>query len=140
MHVCTLNHSVVSNSLQPHEQQPTRLLCSWDFSRQEYQSGLPFLSPEDIPTPGIKLAPSVSPALAGGFFMLCTHTHTHTHTHRYCLFSHSVMSDSLRPYGLQPIRLLCPWDFKSKNIGLGCHFLELLKMDIDTEMREENWP
>ena len=24
--------------------------------------------------------------------------------------SHSVMSDSLRPHGLQPARLLCPWD------------------------------
>ena len=25
--------------------------------------------------------------------------------------SNSVMSDSLRPYGLQPARLLCPWGF-----------------------------
>ena len=37
---------------------------SMGFSRQEYWSGLPFLSP-DLPNPGIK--PS-SPALAGGFF------------------------------------------------------------------------
>ena len=27
-----------------------------------------------------------------------------------CVFNHSVMSDSFRPYGLQPARLLCPWD------------------------------
>ena len=33
------------------------------------------------------------------------------------------MSDSLRPHGLWPSRLLCPWDFPGKNIGLGCHFL-----------------
>ena len=26
-------------------------------------------------------------------------------------FSHSVVSDSLQPYGLQPTRLLCPWGF-----------------------------
>ena len=39
---------------------------SMRFSRQEYWSGLPFPSPEDLPNPGIK--PS-SPALAGG---LCT--------------------------------------------------------------------
>ena len=26
------------------------------------------------------------------------------------LFSHLVMSNSLRPYGLLPARLLCPWD------------------------------
>ena len=37
--------------------------------------------------------------------------------------SHSVMSDSLRPHGLQPTRLLCPWDFPGKNTGVGCHFL-----------------
>ena len=28
---------------------------STDFSRQEYWSGLPFPSPEDLPDPGIKL-------------------------------------------------------------------------------------
>ena len=35
------------------------------FSRQEYWSGLPFLSPGDLPGPGIQ---STCPALAGGFF------------------------------------------------------------------------
>ena len=34
-----------------------------------------------------------------------------------CELSCSVMSDSLQPYGLQPIRLLCPWDSPSKNTG-----------------------
>ena len=38
---------------------------SVDFSRQEYESGLPFPSPGDLPDPGIE---SGSPALAGGFF------------------------------------------------------------------------
>ena len=38
---------------------------SMGFSRQEDWSGLPFLSPGDLPNPGIEL---VSPALAGGFF------------------------------------------------------------------------
>ena len=33
------------------------------------------------------------------------------------------MSDSLRPRGLQPARLLCPWDSPGKNTGVGCHFL-----------------
>ena len=37
--------------------------------------------------------------------------------------SHSVVSDSLRLCGLWPARLLCPWDFPSKNTGVGCHFL-----------------
>ena len=38
---------------------------SMEFSRQEYWSGLPFLSPRDLPDPGIKPG---SPALACGFF------------------------------------------------------------------------
>ena len=33
------------------------------------------------------------------------------------------MSDSLRPSGLQPARLLCPWDSPGKNTGVGCHAL-----------------
>jgi len=36
-----------------------------EFSRQEYWSGLPFPTPEDLPDLGIK---PVSPALAGRFF------------------------------------------------------------------------
>ena len=36
--------------------------------------------------------------------------------------SHSVMPDSLRPHGLQPTRLLCPWDFPGKDTGVGSHF------------------
>ena len=35
----------------------------------------------------------------------------------------SVMSDSLRPYGLQPTRLLYPLDSPGKNTGMGCHAL-----------------
>ena len=49
-----------------------------------------------------------------------THTHTHIwmimHTHVYTYnqlssvqFSHSVMSNSLQPHGLQHARLPCPW-------------------------------
>ena len=33
------------------------------------------------------------------------------------------MSDSSRPHGLQPTRLLCPWDFPGKSTGVGCHCL-----------------
>ena len=35
----------------------------------------------------------------------------------------SVMSESMRPYGLQPARLLCPWDSPGKSTGVGCHAL-----------------
>ena len=40
---------------------------------------------------------------------------------RWCVLSRSVVSDSLRPYGLYPPRLLCPWDSPGKNTGVGCH-------------------
>ena len=36
---------------------------------------------------------------------------------------HSVVSNSLRPHGLQPTRFLCPWNSPGKNPGLGCHSL-----------------
>ena len=36
---------------------------SMEFSRQEYWSGLRFLSPGDLPNPGIELVSPVSPAL-----------------------------------------------------------------------------
>ena len=39
-----------------------------EFSRQEYESGLPFPSPGHLPDPGIESVTLVSPALEGGFF------------------------------------------------------------------------
>ena len=39
------------------------------------------------------------------------------------MFSLSAVSDSLQPRGLQPTRLLCPWDSPGKNAGVGCHAL-----------------
>ena len=35
----------------------------------------------------------------------------------------SVVSESLRPHRLQPIRLLSTWDSSGKNTAVGCHFL-----------------
>ena len=40
------------------------------FPRQEYWSGLPFLSPGDLPKTGVKLASPASPALAGRLFTI----------------------------------------------------------------------
>ena len=34
-----------------------------------------------------------------------------------------IVSEALRPRGLRPVRLLCPWDAPGKNTGVGCHFL-----------------
>ena len=38
-----------------------------------------------------------------------------------CVRTQSYLT--LRPRGLQPARLLCPWDFPDKNTGVDCHFL-----------------
>ena len=39
------------------------------------------------------------------------------------IVSRSVTSVSLRPHGLQPARLCCPWNSLGKNTGMGCHSL-----------------
>ena len=51
------------------------------------------------------------------------HTSRCSHTRSLCVVSHSVVSDSVRPYGLWPTRLLWPWDSPGKNTGVGWHFL-----------------
>ena len=38
-------------------------------------------------------------------------------------WSRSVVSDSQRPHGPQPTRLLRPWDFPGRSNGVGCHCL-----------------
>ena len=43
-------------------------------------------------------------------------------------WSRSVMSNPQRPHGLQPTRLLHPWDFPGKNTGVGYH--HLLQWDV----------
>ena len=45
------------------------------------------------------------------------------------------MSDSVRPQGLQPTRLLRPWDSPGKNTGVGCHFLlQCIKVKSEREV------
>ena len=48
-----------------------------EFSRQEYQGGLPFLILGELPDPGIKPESLVSPAMAGGFFNNCVTWEAH---------------------------------------------------------------
>ena len=40
-------------------------------------------------------------------------------------WSRSVVPDPQRPHGLQPTRLLRPWDFPGKSTGVGCHCPDL---------------
>ena len=43
----------MSDSLQSHGLQPTRLICLWGFPGKNIGVGLPFPSPGDLPDPGI---------------------------------------------------------------------------------------
>ena len=47
------------------------------------------------------------------------------------------MSNSVRPHGLQPTRLLCPWDSPGKNTGVGGHFLlQCMKVESESEVTQ----
>ena len=50
-------------------------------------------------------------------------------------WSHSVVSHSSQPHGLQPTRLLRPWDFPGTSTGVGCHcllwYLSCLNININ---------
>ena len=50
--ICMLSCSVMSNSLQPHGQQPARLLCPWDFPGKNTGVGCHFLLQGIFPTQG----------------------------------------------------------------------------------------
>ena len=57
------------------------------------------------------------------------------HSSCVCCQVASVVSDSVRLHGLQPTRLLCPWDSPGKNTGVGCHFL-LQCMKVESEVTQ----
>ena len=55
---------------------------------------------------------------------LCSAPETHTTllvNYVLCLIPQSC--PTLKPHGLQPTRLLHPWDSPGKNTGVGCHAL-----------------
>ena len=56
------NHSVMSSSVQPHETAAYLAPQSMGFSKQEYWSGLPCYSLEDLPNPGIEPGPPAQKA------------------------------------------------------------------------------
>ena len=67
---CMLSHSVMSDSLVPQWTVAHQVPLSVGFSRQEYWSGLLFLSPGNLPNPGVEASSPVSPALQADFLLL----------------------------------------------------------------------
>ena len=52
------------------------------------------------------------------------HIHTHIIYTHICMPAQLLRScPTLPPDGPLPARLLCPWDFPGKNMGVGCHAL-----------------
>ena len=94
----------MSNSLRPHGHQAP---LSMGFSWQEYWSGCPFLLQGIFPTQGLNLH-------------LLHLLHWQANSLPLCHLG-SLLSDSSQPHGLQPTRLLRPWDFPGKSAGEGCH-------------------
>ena len=52
------------------------------------------------------------------------------------LLSHFSCADSVRPHRRQPIRLPHPWDSPGKNTGVGCHFLQCVKVKSESEVAQ----
>ena len=48
---------------------------------------------------------------------------TNTFTYMPLLLSCSVLSNFVRPSGLRPANLFCPWNHPDRNTGVGCHVL-----------------
>ena len=44
--------------------------------------------------------------------------------------------DSVRPHRRQPTRLHSPWDSPGKNSGVGCHFLQCMKVKSESEVAQ----
>ena len=61
--VCVPVCSVMPDSSRPRGMEPTRLLCPWRFSSQNYGAGLPGPPPGDLPNPGIFPTQGSNPGL-----------------------------------------------------------------------------
>ena len=126
----------MSDSVRPHRWHPTRLPCPWDSPDKNTGVGCHFFSNAWkwkvkvrslsrvwlLATPWTA-AHQVPPSMG---FSRQEHWSglpfpSPMHESEKWKWSHSVMSDSLCPHGLQPTRLLCPWDFPGKSTGVGCH-------------------
>ena len=109
---------------------------STGFSRQDYWSGLPFPSPGDLPDPGIPhcrqmlylLSHQGSPSWVG---MCLIQNNWLLFTGCCCCCQvASVVSNSSRPHGLQPTRLLRPRDSPGKSTWVGCHWGAYIVMSL----------
>ena len=94
-------------------------ILAWRIPGTEEPSGLPSMGLHRVGHNWINLAAAAVAAMKGKG-------------------SHSVVSDSSRPHGLQPTRLLCPWDSPGKNTGVGCHCLRFMVKSPEVILRQKS--
>ena len=131
-----LNCSVVSNSLQHYRLQPIRLLCPWEFSRQECWSGLPCPPPGDLPNPGIEPMSHVSCIGRHVLYRWC-----HLRSPEYALLllqlSHVSRVRLCDPIDGSPPGSPVPGILPGKNTGVGCHsLLQCMKVKSESEVAQ----
>ena len=135
--------------MRPHRRQPISLPCPWDSPGKNTGVGCHFLlqrmkvksesevtqscltlsNPMDCP-PGSSIHGIFrATVLEWGAIAFSPITS--------CCPVVSVVSDFVQPHGLQPTRLLCPWDSPGKNTGVGCHFLlQCMKVGSESEVAQ----
>ena len=47
-----------------------------------------------------------------------------------------LVMDRVRPHRRQPTRLRRPWDSPGKNTGVGCHFLQCIKVKSESKVAQ----
>ena len=124
--------------MQPYRRQPNRLPCPWDSPGKNTGVGCHFLfqcmklkSESEVTQPCPTLSDPWTAAHQGPPSMGFSREEywsglpfpSPMHESEKLEGSHSVVSDSSRPHGLQSTRLLHPWDFPGKSTGVGCHRL-----------------
>ena len=125
----------MSDSVRPHRWQPTRLPHPWDSPGENTGVGCHFLLKcmkvksetevtQSCPTLRDPMDCSLPGSSTRGIFQARVLEWVAIKTQFSSVqFSCSVVSNCLQPHGLQPTRLLHPWDFPSKSTRVGCHCL-----------------
>ena len=98
--------------MRPHRRQPTRVPRPWD-------------------------SPGKNTWVSRHFLLQCMKVKSESEKWKW---SRSVVSDPQRPHGLQPTRLLLPWDFPGRSTGVGCHcLLPYCVIPSETPLLLLNW-
>ena len=123
------HHSLLQRIFAIQESNPSPLHCRWIFYYLSHQG-----SP-NVYAKSLQSCPTLCNPIDGGppgSLSLGFSRQEHwsglpfpspVHEREKWKWSHSVVSDSSWPHGLQPTRLLRPWDFPGKSTGVGCHCL-----------------